>query len=46
MSDIKELISYFLENPDELGRRVGFKDLTSLHAEWIREMVKGTGDYT
>ena len=46
MSDIKELISYFLENPDELGRRVGFKDLTSLHRDWIWEMVNGKDDYT
>ena len=29
-----------------LGWQVGFKDLTPLHGEWIREMVFGKGDYT
>ena len=46
MSDIRELIAYFLENPDDFGRRVGFKDLTDLHREWMWEMVNGTEDYT
>ncbi len=46
MSDITEIIRYFAENPDELGRRVGFRDLTSLHREWIREMITGEEDYT
>ena len=40
--DLMEL----LDCPDELGRRVGFVDMTSLHGEWIREMVMGEGDYT
>ena len=46
MSNITEIITCFLKNPDELGRRVGFKDLTPLHGEWIREMVNGEDDYT
>ena len=46
MSNITEIISFFVDNPDELGRRVGFKDLTPLHGEWIREMINGDGDYT
>ena len=29
-----------------IGRAVGFKDLTRMHGEWIREMVYGTDDYT
>ena len=41
-----EVLEGFLEHIEELAGEVGFKDLTSLHAEWIREMVKGTGDYT
>jgi len=41
-----KIIRWFLEHPDELGRRVGFKDLTPMHGEWIREMVNGSGDYT
>lgn len=35
-----------LRHPEVLGREVGFKDLTSLHGEWIREMINGEGDYT
>ena len=46
MSDIAEIIEYYIANPEELGRQVGFKDLTSLHGEWIREMINGEGDYT
>ncbi len=46
MSDIAEIIQYYVENPEELGREVGFKDLTPLHGEWIREMINGEGDYT
>ena len=46
MSDIVEIIEYYVEHPEELGRQVGFKDLTPLHGEWIREMIDGEGDYT
>ena len=46
MTDITEIIKFFIEHPDELGRRVGFKDLTPMHGEWIREMINGTEDYT
>ena len=46
MSRITEIIGFFLEHPDELGRRVGFRDLTPLHGEWMQEMINGTGDYT
>ena len=36
-----------LRHPDEIGRMVGFKDLTDkLHGEWIKEMVYGEGDFT
>ena len=36
-----------LDHPDEIGRMVGFKDLTEeLHGKWIHEMVYGDGDYT
>ena len=41
-----EDIRYLLQHPEEIGQRVGFKDLTALHGEWIREMVFGEGDYT
>jgi len=43
---IQKVILHILKEPDDLGRRVGFKDLTSLHREWIREMIDGEGDYT
>ena len=43
---IMKIIAHVLQYPEELGRQVGFKDLTPLHGEWIREMVNGTGDYT
>ena len=32
--------------PEEIGRQVGFSDLTPLHGEWIRKMVFGEEDYT
>ena len=35
-----------LKHPEQIGRRVGFKDLTGLHGKWIREIVFGTEDYT
>ena len=31
-------------HPEVLGRETGFRDLTPLHGEWIREMVFGEGD--
>ena len=33
-------------HPEKIGIQVGFKDLTPLHGEWIKEMVRGKGDYT
>ena len=35
-----------MENPEKIGWAVGFRDLTEMHGEWIREMVYGTEDYT
>jgi hypothetical protein len=46
VSDIAEIIGYYIAHPEELGRQVGFRDLTPLHGEWIREMINGEGDYT
>ena len=46
MTNIAELIMHILKQPEELGRLVGFKDLTPMHGEWIREMINGEGDYT
>ena len=45
MSDIAEIIGYYIAHPEELGRQVGFRDLTPLHGDtdkkgrakiWIR----------
>jgi len=41
-NDIRDL----LQHPEEIGHEIGFKDLTALHGEWIREMVFGEEDYT
>ena len=46
MTKTEEIVTFFLEHPEELGKLVGFKDLTPLHGEWIREMINGTEDYT
>ncbi len=34
------------KHPEKVGVSVGFKDLTEIHGEWIREMVWGNSDYT
>ena len=35
------------QHPEEIGRQIGFSDLTALHGEWIRHMVFEEGeDYT
>ena len=41
-----EMLQELLDHPDEIGRQVGFADLTPLHGEWIWEMVFGEEDYT
>ena len=41
-----EDIQFLLQHPEEIGQRVGFRDLGEMHGEWIREMVFGEGDYT
>ena len=47
LSEKDEKLKELLQHPDEIGRMVGFKDLTAkLHREWIREMVYGERDYT
>ena len=35
-----------MKSPEDIGRMIGFNDLTTLHGEWISEMVLGTEDYT
>ena len=33
-------------HPEKIGIQVGFKDLTPLHGEWMKEMIFGKEDYT
>ena len=40
------MMQRFKLHPDDLGRQIGFSDLTPLHGDWIRKMVWGTEDYT
>ena len=35
-----------MKSPEDIGRMIGFNDLTPLHGEWISEMVLGQEDYT
>ena len=44
--DPKSAVMEMLKHPEQIGRRVGFKDLTPLHGMWIREIVFGKEDYT
>ena len=39
-------VAGILQHPEELGREVGFTDLTPLHGSWIRKMVFSSEDYT
>lgn len=41
-----ENAQFLLQNPEYIGHDIGFKDLTSLHGLWIREIVFGSNDYT
>ena len=41
-----ELARAIYKHPEKVGVSVGFKDLTEMHGEWIREMVWGDSDYT
>lgn len=41
-----DIIKSIFDHPEQVGIEVGFKDLTDIHGEWIREMVWGSGDYT
>jgi len=41
-----EMLKDAFSHLEEIGKEVGFKDLTPLHGEWIHEMVFGEGDYT
>lgn len=45
MTQDQEILT-LLQHPEEIGRRVGFKDLGPMHGLWIREMIRGEEDYT
>lgn len=40
------MVRKFREHPERVGHQIGFTDLTTLHGDWIREMVWGKEDYT
>ena len=39
-------LDLFFDHPEQIGREVGFRDLTPMHGDWIEKMVFGTKDYT
>ena len=42
----EQAVKELLKHPEQIGIQIGFKDLTPLHGQWIREIVFGTEDYT
>ena len=44
--DRKQAIDFLKNKPVEYAKMLGFDKLGSLHNEWIREMLLGTGDMT
>lgn len=43
---VRDILSDLQQNIEKIGISVGFKDLTPIHGEWMREMVFGKEDYT
>ena len=41
---VHKAVRDLLRHPEMIGRAVGFKDLTRMHGEWIREIVMGIKD--
>lgn len=41
-----DALEFLVQNPENIGHQVGFKDLVPLNGIWIREIVEGEGDYT
>ena len=41
-----DCLDSLFDHPEELGREVGFSDLTEMHGEWIKKMVFSGKDYT
>ena len=42
----REFLDYITSYPADLGRIVGFKDLTELHNKWLKKMILATEDFT
>lgn len=42
----KDTIDLLTNNPVVIGRAIGFKDLTDLHNDWLKEWLYGYGDST
>ncbi len=41
-----DCLDSLFDHPEELGREVGFTDLTEMHGKWIKKMVFSEKDYT
>lgn len=42
----KQILDLLYDNPIEIGKWVGFKDLTNLHNEWLKSFLYETEDQT
>lgn len=42
----RELLDYLTNNPADIGRIVGFSDLTDLHNEWLKKIIMPKEDFT
>lgn len=41
-----ELLDYITNYPADIGRALGFADLTDLHNEWLKKIIMPPGDFT
>jgi len=44
--EAEKFVEKIRAHPERVGHEIGFTDFTSLHGEWIYEMVWGKGDFT
>lgn len=42
----QQAIEFLLKKPYKFGHLLGFTKLTTLHNEWIKQMISGKGDYS
>lgn len=46
MATAEQILNLVYDDPAEIGRWVGFADLTEMHSGWIRQMLFGSDDWT